>query len=35
MHDKIIFFDTALLVKKTRCGQATLKEALNKYGLQS
>ena len=33
IHDKIILFDAALLVKKTRCGRVTLNEVLNNYGL--
>ena len=35
IHDKIILFDVALLVQKTRCGRVTLNEALNNYGLSA
>ena len=35
IHDKMILFDAALLVQKTRCGRVTLNEVLNKYGLSS
>ena len=35
VHDKMILFDAALLVQKTRCGRVTLNEVLNKYGLSS
>lgn len=35
LHDKIILFDAALLVQKTRCWPVTFNERLNNYYLYS
>ena len=35
IHDKILLFNAALLVQKTRCGWVTLNEVLNNSGLVS